>query len=95
EFDSKGLSLADQEFHGTIVASSHNRFILDAWEGLHAFMHVHRLYALHDTLDHHDAEDEHAKILAVARSGDREKLARALEQHLVAAALSIANLTHY
>ncbi|MFJ1913471.1 GntR family transcriptional regulator [Streptomyces sp. NPDC088147] len=81
---------ADWEFHLTIIRASGNRFLLRTAESLSAQVLRLRQTADPGTTDIESAVDEHAAILAAFESGDPERPAVALREHLAAVARRVS-----
>jgi DNA-binding GntR family transcriptional regulator len=78
--DVKEFTRADAAFHATLVDASDNAFIIEAWDNLHHFMHVHRIYLDSGVFDSRDAIAEHEQIFEAV--DDRASLITALRAHI-------------
>lgn len=72
----------DAKFHQAIVASAGNRPMLEAYLGLHAHLHMARLYVLSGGFNAARALQHHRLILEAFKAGDSEGAAAAVRNHL-------------
>jgi len=90
--DLRAFSSGDHDFHRAFIASANNQFLTAAWDDLHHFMHVHRLYTRAGVFDLADAHAEHAAIVDAARGGDVRELTEAMRAHLSASERRLGTL---
>jgi DNA-binding GntR family transcriptional regulator len=74
------LAAHDERLHGLVFAAAGNDLIARTYARTHCHLHIFRL-AYSGTYGHHTV-DEHAHIVAAIRSGDPERAAEAMRDHL-------------
>lgn len=72
----------DEAFHRALLAVSHNRIRLRAWDGLYFHLMVHRLYVGMGVFDYDEAGEEHEAIWQAVSSGDVEHLIQVSALHI-------------
>ena len=80
-----GFSGLDSQFHQALVELGGNRFLSNAWRGLHFHLHVSRLYAGSGVIDFDQATTEHEAILRAVRRRDGAALTTEAAEHIVGA----------
>lgn len=92
-YDSYGrFSAMDNLFHQALVGLGGNRFLSNAWRGLHFHLHVSRLYAGAGVIDFDQATLEHEAIVRAARRRDGAALAIEAAEHIIGAEDRLARL---
>ncbi|MBO0812698.1 MAG: GntR family transcriptional regulator [Microlunatus sp.] len=79
------FSALDNMFHQALVELGGNRFLSNAWRGLHFHLHVSRLYAGAGVIDFDQATAEHESIVRAARHRDGAALATEAAEHIIGA----------
>lgn len=79
------FSALDNLFHLALVELGGNRFLSNAWRGLHFHLHVSRLYAGAGVIDFDQAMAEHESIVRAARRRDGAALATEAAEHIIGA----------
>lgn len=73
ELDVKAFNAADAEFHRRIVESSGNRFLVHAFDSLHAHVQIARHFQGRPPMESRRSNEEHRRILdAIVRGADVE-----------------------
>lgn len=88
------FSAMDSLFHQALVGLGGNRFLTNAWRGLHFHLHVSRLYAGSGVIDFDQATLEHEAIVRAARRRDGAALATEAAEHIIGAEERLARLLH-
>ena len=73
----------DSRFHNEVAAMSGNPWMADAVRRLHSQVHLFRVMASPDAIEH--VVPEHASILAAIRQGDAATASSAMAAHILAA----------
>jgi DNA-binding GntR family transcriptional regulator len=72
----------DHQFHHVLVGLSNNEFLLDAWEDLHAHLHLSRLYTGVGLFDRNESTKEHQAIVEALQQGNPKAAADLLSHHI-------------
>lgn len=80
-----GFSGLDSQFHQALVELGGNKFLSNAWRGLHFHLHVSRLYAGAGVIDFDQATAEHEAIVRAIRRRDGAALATEAAEHIIGA----------
>lgn len=80
-----GFSGLDSQFHQALIELGGNRFLSNAWRGLHFHLHVSRLYTGAGVIDFDQATTEHDAIVRAVRRRDGAALATEAAEHIIGA----------
>lgn len=84
EFDSfRAYYDADREFHRAIVAGTHNRFLVHAYDALGSHVQRFRLFSGRGVTDAETTVAEHRAIARAISAGDADAASQAMRTHLV------------
>jgi DNA-binding GntR family transcriptional regulator len=82
ELDIRAFNNTDHEFHRLIVSASGNRFLLEAWDGLHAHAQIARHYRDKSIDEARLANEEHHEMLASIENNDSVGSSVHIHRHL-------------
>lgn len=80
--DAKTFNATDAAFHRLTVSLSGNRFLLSAFDSLHAHVQIARHYQGRSLDEARSANTEHHRLLAAFAAGDGEAAAREAALHI-------------